>query len=105
VSDAPFSWVLLGSLLPLLPRQVLFTPGGWTSAPQIALETDVAGETGGASITFTPYNPVPADGVLVVEFPSSFVSVLPTAAVSADLDGLLAVAVSGHVVTITRDGL
>jgi hypothetical protein len=89
-----------------LPRkQVLFTPSGWLVAPTVTLETYVAGETGGVDITFTPFNPLPADAKLIVEFPNTFVSVAPaaTAATSDDLDGSFVVSTLGRVVTIARD--
>jgi hypothetical protein len=74
-------------------------------APVITLDTYVAGETGGVDITFTPSNPLPADAKLIVEFPSTFVSVAPAAAAatSSDLDGSFIVSTLGHVVTIARD--
>lgn len=85
-------------------RQVTFTPSGWIGAPVVTLDTYVAGETGGANITFTPYNPLPGDGKLVVQFPANFVHVAPTEAWSDELDGLLSVNVTGYTVTVIRDG-
>jgi hypothetical protein len=84
--------------------QVRFTPSGWQVDPTITLDTNIAGQTGGATITFMPYNPLPPEATIVVEFPSTFVTVAPTVATSVQLTGLLSVTAAGHIVTITRDG-
>ncbi|KAG5177271.1 hypothetical protein JKP88DRAFT_281961 [Tribonema minus] len=84
-------------------NEVLFTPSDWQVDPVVTLNTYVAGETGGATITFMPRIPLPANGTIVIEFPSTFVAVACTEAVSAQLDGLLTAVTSGHTVTVARD--
>ena len=85
--------------------QVLFTPGVWLSAPVVALDTYVAGERGGMSISFTPSNPLPADANIIIEMPHTFASIsTPTAVTCAAVDGDLTVAVDSYVITVTRSG-
>ncbi|MCK5591170.1 MAG: hypothetical protein KAI72_04370, partial [Candidatus Pacebacteria bacterium] len=69
-----------------------------------------AGVSGDVTVSFTPANPIPADGKVVVTFPTdlgagfSFNSGGTTTAESDSLrmDGSLAVSVNSNVVTITR---
>ena len=85
------------------------TNGGTLTSTDVApygAPTPLAGTSGNCVISFTTVNPIPADGKIVVTFPSGFafdsggttaVSGTPTG-----LDGLFAVGKAGQVVTITR---
>ena len=100
---------------------VTFTPSGWSNvAPTITPQSLIAGATTDIDVTFTTQNPVPADGKIIFEFPSTFTDVAGSA-VSAlgNIDGTFAVTQTGTatvyastlkttggswVVTITRQG-
>ena len=70
----------------------------------MSLDSLVAGHVGSASVTFTLTNPLPADGHIIVEFPSDFSSINPTAASGTGVDGGLQVSVSdGYTVRVARD--
>jgi len=66
----------------------------------------VVGAMGDVDVSFTTINTIPADGKIVVTFPSGFTldSEGSVTASSATIDGTLAVGTSGQVVTITRSG-
>ena len=89
-----------------LPPAVTFTAstfaGVATSVTPVSL---VAGAAGNAALVFTTGNPLPADGKVVIEFPSTFAAVAATAATpGTGIDGTLTVSTSGSTVTMTRGG-
>ncbi|CAM9711711.1 unnamed protein product, partial [Pylaiella littoralis] len=88
------------------PSGVVFTPGAFQGlGPSVSLASYAAGEEGAANLTFTPSNPIPSDGHIIVEFPSNFTTVNSTSAVSLwGLDGGFIVSVDGYTVDVQRDG-
>jgi len=66
----------------------------------------IAGVTGPADVKFTTLNPIPANGQIVVTFPSKFTldSGGITTTTASTLDGTLTVSRNGQVLTITRSG-
>ena len=62
-----------------------------------------AGATSTVTFAFTTASNIAATGKIVITFPSGYdLTGTPAAASTSDLDGTLAAAVSGQVVTITR---
>jgi hypothetical protein len=84
----------------------VFTPGEWSIAPVITLDTDIAGATSGCTIVYTSANPLPSNGNIIVQFPALFTSIAPTTATAFGIDGdfSVTVAADGYTVTVTRDG-
>ncbi|MFH1189715.1 MAG: hypothetical protein V1682_03410 [Candidatus Omnitrophota bacterium] len=62
-----------------------------------------AGATGDVIVNFTTVNPIPANGKIIVVFPSGFSFATP-AATATGLDGTFSVSVTGQTVTLTRSG-
>ena len=84
-------------------KQVTFTPGMWHSPPVVTLDTYVAGETGGMTVTFSTSNPLPSDANIIIEMPPTFTKIATPAAVTcAAVAGDFTAAVDGYVITITR---
>ncbi len=85
------------------------TSGGLSSA-NVQPATLMVAEVGTTTIQFTTSNPIPSDGKIVVTFPTSlgsgfaFNSGGTSHAVSATLNGTLAVSLSSNVLTLTRSG-
>lgn len=90
------------------PVGVIFTPGRFGSPPVIRLQSDIAGVEGAGNISFTPANPLPSDGHVIIEFPPNFKTINCTAVSPVGIDGGLLVSVSedsnGYTVDIERDG-
>ncbi|GMH76047.1 hypothetical protein TrLO_g4272, partial [Triparma laevis f. longispina] len=89
-----------------LPSAVTFTPSTFGDvATTVTPASLVAGDAGNSVLVFTTGNPLPADGKIVVEFPTTFTSVAATAATAGSgIDGTLTATTSGRAVTITRAG-
>ncbi|GMH97537.1 hypothetical protein TrST_g6720 [Triparma strigata] len=89
-----------------LPSAVTFTPSTFGGiATTVTPASLVAGASGNAVLVFTTENPIPADGKIVVEFPTTFHAIAATAATpGAGIDGNLAASSTGRAVTITRSG-
>ncbi|GMI12400.1 hypothetical protein TrVE_jg2236, partial [Triparma verrucosa] len=89
-----------------LPPAVTFTPstfGG--NAGAVTPASLVAGAVGSANLVFTTGNPLPADGKIILEFPTTFHAVAATSATKVSgIDGTIAASTTGRVVTITRSG-
>ncbi|GMH76068.1 hypothetical protein TrLO_g4508, partial [Triparma laevis f. longispina] len=89
-----------------LPGAVTFTAstfGG--NAGAVTPASLVAGVAGNANLVFTTGNPLPADGKIVLEFPTTFPDIAATdAAAVSGCDGTLSASTSGRAVTITRSG-
>ncbi|MFA5392704.1 MAG: hypothetical protein WC306_03455 [Candidatus Paceibacterota bacterium] len=83
-----------------------FVNGGALSATNVEPATHYAGVVENMEVDFTTVNPIPADGKIIVTFPTGFVlsSGATTAATSTDIGGTLTTSVSGQVVTVTRSG-
>lgn len=80
-------------------------PLGDLSSASITPASYVTNATGNVTVAFTNEYLIPTDGKIVVVFPSGFdVSAVSGATSAADIDGSLAVGVSGQTVTITRSG-
>jgi len=89
-------------------QQQTVNPGALTST-NVEPETLTESRVGDVNVSFTLTNPLPADGKIVVTFPSGFtINSGGTTAIGGDgtnIDGGESVSVSGQVVTITRDNL
>lgn len=88
-----------------------FTMTGGLSSTDVSLDDYYVDTVGSTTIEFTTSAPIPADGKIVVTFPTSlgsgftFNSGGTTAiASSSGLDGSLSLSISGNVATITRSG-
>ncbi len=84
---------------------------GTISSPNVQPTSLVASVVGSATVTLTTTNPLPADGKIVVTFPTTLGSGFTlnsggSTAVSniTGIDGTLSVSVAGNVVTLTRSG-
>ncbi len=82
-------------------------PGVLTSS-NVEPDFSVAEAAGDVSVIFTTSNPLPADGKIVITFPSGFRLNSGSDTVMGDdgasFDGTTEVSTSGQIVTITRDG-
>ncbi|CAN0479161.1 unnamed protein product, partial [Laminaria digitata] len=88
------------------PAAAWFTPGAFTVRPRVTLDSYIAGAEGAANINFTISNPLPIDGHVVIEFPSTFTSINFTEVTAAGIDGGFNASVGGdgYTVDIHRDG-
>ncbi|CAM9252504.1 unnamed protein product, partial [Discosporangium mesarthrocarpum] len=87
---------------------VLFTPAGFTTRPSLSLASYAAGVEGSANLSFTPSNPIPVGGSILVTFPSNFTSVnVSTAVPITGLDGGLGVLMDSDEITVimVRDAM
>ena len=81
----------------------LTVTGGAISSVTITPADTAAGATSTVTFAFTTASNIAATGKIVITFPSGYdLTGTPAAASTSDLDGTLAAAVSGQVVTITR---
>merc|ERR1711871_1131095 len=89
-----------------LPASVTFTPSIFNGqTPTVTPASLVAGAAGASALAFQTGNPLPADGKIIIEFPSTFHAVAATAAtITSGMDGTLTATTSGREVTITRGG-
>ena len=85
---------------------VTFTPGAFAVPPTVALGSSVAGVEGTANLSFTTANPLPADGHVVIKFPSNFTAINSSEARATGIDGsfIVSVGADGYTVYIQRDG-
>ena len=98
------------------------TPSGFNNrAPVISPTSLVAGDITNLNVTFHSSNPIPSDGKIVLEVPSSFTNVQASGVVSSSMNGGFNVATVANnaavfdntmktsggswIVTITRDGV
>ena len=66
---------------------VVFIPGGFGEPPTVVLGSSVAGVEGTANLSFTTSNPLPADGHVIIEFPSNFTAINISDAIATGIDG------------------
>jgi RNase P/RNase MRP subunit p29 len=82
-------------------------PGDLTSS-NVEPDFSAAEAAGDVSVVFTTSNPLPADGKIVITFPSGFLLNSGSETLMGDdgasFNGATAVSTSGQIVTITRDG-
>ena len=85
---------------------VVFIPGGFGEPPTVVLGSSVAGVEGTANLSFTTSNPLPADGHVIIEFPSNFATINTSDARATGIDGgfIVSVGADGYTVDIQRDG-
>jgi hypothetical protein len=77
----------------------------FTGTPAVTPAVLVKSTTNSVDVAFTLADPWPADGKLVITFPSGFdVSGVAATATASGADGTFTVAVVGQVVTVTRGG-
>lgn len=89
-----------------LPKAIQFIPGAFAARPVIRLESYTAGAKGAAEVSFVISNPLPSDGSVIVEFPTSFKSVETNYVTAYGMDGGVSVWVGadGYTVHVKRDG-
>ncbi|CAN0444255.1 unnamed protein product, partial [Scytosiphon promiscuus] len=85
---------------------VVFTPGAFAEPPTVVLGSLVAGVETAANLSFTTANPLPADGHVIIKFPSNFTAINSSGAVATGIDGGLVVSVGADnfTVDVRRDG-
>ena len=83
----------------------MLAEAGVLSNANVAPASLVAGASGNVNVTFTMANPLPANGKVVITFPSGFdVSTNEISATSSDVDGTFYEAtVAGQVLTFERE--
>lgn len=82
----------------------IFSVGAMTSAT-VSLASSTASAPTDATISFTSAHFIPSDGKIIVDFPAGFdLSGISGASSAGDIDGSLAVGVTGQSVTLTRSG-
>ena len=84
---------------------IVKTPGILTfENTSVIPQSLVAGTINNVTVSFTTINPIPADGMIYIEFPSGFNFTDSVEARSSTIDGILAVNVDNRRITIARSG-